>query len=65
MLHSTPPDRGQVTLEPIEFALGIVLYELASGRRPFTGERHADITHGILHDELQTQLAISSLSALQ
>jgi serine/threonine protein kinase/tetratricopeptide (TPR) repeat protein len=32
------------------FALGIVLYELTSGTRPFTGETHADIGHAILHD---------------
>ncbi len=32
------------------FALGVVLYELASGRRPFTGPTHAEITSAILRD---------------
>jgi eukaryotic-like serine/threonine-protein kinase len=32
------------------FALGIVLYELASGKRPFTGETNVDISHAILRE---------------
>jgi TolB-like protein/Tfp pilus assembly protein PilF len=32
------------------FAFGIVLYELATGARPFTGESSADITSSILRD---------------
>ncbi len=32
------------------FALGIVLYELASGKRPFVGETHVDIGHAILRE---------------
>ncbi|HET9326949.1 MAG TPA: tetratricopeptide repeat protein, partial [Candidatus Eisenbacteria bacterium] len=32
------------------FALGIVLYELASGKRPFTGETHVDVGHAILRE---------------
>jgi serine/threonine protein kinase/Tfp pilus assembly protein PilF len=32
------------------FAFGIVVYELASGKRPFTGETHMDVGHAILHE---------------
>ena len=32
------------------FALGVVLYELASGSRPFTGATHADVSSAILRD---------------
>jgi serine/threonine protein kinase/Tfp pilus assembly protein PilF len=32
------------------FALGVVLYELAAGRRPFTGPSHADVSSAILRD---------------
>jgi len=32
------------------FALGIMLYELAAGRRPFTGETSADVSSSILRD---------------
>src|SRR5580765_2338155 len=32
------------------FALGIVLYELASGKRPFAGETHVDVSHAILRE---------------
>jgi len=40
------------------FALGIVLYELASGKRPFTGPTHADITSAILRDVPQSLRAL-------
>src|SRR5262252_5600782 len=33
------------------FALGIVVYELASGKRPFTGETSMDIGHAILRTQ--------------
>jgi serine/threonine protein kinase len=33
------------------FALGVILYELASGRRPFTGSTLADVGSAILRDQ--------------
>src|SRR5262245_1936282 len=33
------------------FSLGCVLYEMVSGRRPFTGQTHADVAAAILHDD--------------
>src|SRR5207247_669383 len=32
------------------FALGVILYELAGGRRPFTGASSADVSSSILRD---------------
>jgi len=33
------------------FALGIVVYELASGKRPFTGETHIEVGYAILREQ--------------
>jgi WD40 repeat protein/serine/threonine protein kinase len=40
------------------FSLGIVLFELVAGRRPFSGETQTEILHAILNDEAPTLSAI-------
>jgi non-specific serine/threonine protein kinase len=42
------------------FSLGVVLYELASGTRPFAGANHADISSAILRDAPQPLRALRS-----
>ena len=41
------------------FSLGILLYEMLSGRKPFTGDSVVTITYRILHDEMPVLPGIS------
>ena len=46
----------QIRGEPVDaradlWALGVVLYEMLAGRRPFVGEHDAAITYAIVHEE--------------
>ena len=55
----------QIRGEPVDarsdlFALGIVLYELASGLRPFVGATNADISSAILRDAPKPLASIRS-----
>ncbi|MGD8375891.1 MAG: protein kinase, partial [Acidobacteriota bacterium] len=44
--------RGRpVAFESDQFSLGTVLYEMGSGRRPFSGESFVQILNGIIEDE--------------
>lgn len=42
------------------FSFGIVLYEMATGRRPFSGENDVDTMHAILHEEPRPPHVISA-----
>jgi serine/threonine protein kinase len=42
------------------WAMGIVLYEMISGRLPFRGETQAAVVHSILHDQPQPLTAVRS-----
>ncbi len=41
------------------FSLGVVLYEMATGRRPFQGETHADLLASILRDTPPTVVELN------
>ena len=46
----------QVRAQPVDhrsdiFSFGCILYEVATGRRPFAADSHIDTMHGILHDK--------------
>jgi TolB-like protein/tetratricopeptide (TPR) repeat protein len=45
------------------FALGVVLWEMLTGRRPFTGDSHVETLNAILKEEPQPEIALESLPA--
>jgi serine/threonine-protein kinase len=45
------------------FALGVVLWEMLTGRRPFSGDSHVETLNAILKEEPQPELALDSLPA--
>ena len=42
------------------FSFGIVLYEMATGQRPFSGENDIDTMHAILHEEARAPHAVKT-----
>ena len=50
--------RGQADARADLWALGVVLYEMLTGRKPFTGEHHVSVAHAIVHDDPAPLLAL-------
>jgi eukaryotic-like serine/threonine-protein kinase len=56
----------QVRGEPVDgrsdvFSLGVVLWEMLTGQRPFRGDSHVETLNAILKEEPQPELALDSL----